>query len=133
MTNRKTSRRIVCSCLLALLITTACASGGFAHRDRNRISTAELKQVQAMTLFHAIQRLRPHWLARRDVSDLDGPREVVVVQEQALLGGVETLRQISADDVEWLEYMDGTRAASMIRGIGLVAGAIVIHLQPESD
>src|SRR5690606_4899127 len=119
--------------VLALLTTSACASGGSARGDRNRISTAELEQVQAMTLFHAIQRLRPHWLTPRNVSDLDGPRDLVVVQEQAVLGGVETLRQFSTEDVEWLEYMDGTQAAGRIRGVGLVAGAIVIHLQPETD
>jgi len=119
--------------LLAFLIalTTACAttSHGGAGREQDVLLADEIAAVKVASLYEVIEQLRPRWLMVTS-----GPRsfgvetEIVVYQEQTMLGGTDILRELTPDMVREIRYLDGTKASASLPGLGSrhVSGAIVI-------
>jgi hypothetical protein len=97
------------------------------------ISREELQQLEVRSAYEAIQQLRPRWL---QVSG--GPRsfsietEVVVFQDQALLGNQEVLRQVGTEGIYTIRYLDGVTAKASLPGLGdrHIQGAILISMRP---
>lgn len=112
-----------------------CASSGARVKyDPNKITRDEIEAADVSTLFEVIQRLRPRWLDVRSSRSFGNQTRVVVFQDQTLLGGVEVLRQLTADMASELEYLDGPTAANSLPGLGSthVEGAIIIRTRPTS-
>jgi hypothetical protein len=113
-------------CLLA-----ACASAGAAPRDRalgdpNLLSSQELRESDAQTLYDLIQRERPRWLAARlTAGTSDG---IAVFVNGSRMGGIDYLRQMAPGGIDSIRYLDTTAARNELPSLssGMVAGAIMI-------
>ena len=125
--------------LLALTMAldlAACAGGGAAgaagttRRNPNQITTEELEEpsVVSLTVYDAIQRLRPNWLRARGASSVafggdQLPRVMVNDSPQT----IDALRGMRATDVTGLEYLSGADATTLY-GTGYVNGLIKVRL-----
>lgn len=85
-------------------------------------------EIDVANLYQVIERLRPRWLITRSRS-FSGGTDILVVQNNSVIGDVEILRQMDPVGVTELRYMDGdTAAATLVGGrSGFVEGAIVIE------
>jgi hypothetical protein len=100
---------------------------GAPRRQANRISPEEIQNAQTQNAFDMIRSLRPAWLSTRGQQSLSNPTagQVVVYLDGARAGGVETLRQIQALDIESAQYMNAAEAGSRF-GLDHTGGAILI-------
>jgi hypothetical protein len=115
-----------------LLVASACASGASSgtSQNPNLLTRDEITAANVPTLHDAIQRLRPRWLTSRGPRSLSGlSTDIVVYQDQTLLGGIDVLRQLSPDMVTQIRWLDGSTATASLPGLGSrhVEGAIVIQ------
>lgn len=119
-------------CLFALL--AGCASTGESvRRDSTRITNEELASVEVSTLYEAVERLRPRWLTVRGPRSFAMTAEILVYQNQTLLGDISTLRQFSKDAAYSLRYLDGATASASLPGTSgrHIEGAIIIQTAPD--
>jgi len=114
----------------------ACASSGSAARTSARsdqISSAEIASSSASNAYQLIERLRPSWLRTKIGSIGGGARaQVIVVYLDGIrLGDVGSLRQLSTAGFKSVEWLDATRAATVLPSPGSdpIAGAILIKTQ----
>lgn len=131
---RRVIRACLCLVFAASLALVGCASTGGAGEDEGPsrqsdvISQEELAELDVSTLYEVVDRLRPRWLITRQRS-FSRETEILVVQNNSVIGDVEILRQMDPVGVTELRYMDGdTAAATLVGGrSGFVEGAIVIE------
>jgi hypothetical protein len=135
----------------ALLVATqTVASAQTTRRSRDAdIARDELNAVTAVSLYEAVQSLRPTWLrggqtqtvrsgstgsnslgANRSASSADGQRTdgIIVYVGMNRMGGIEALRELSIDDVDRVERLRAPAAQTRF-GTGHLNGAIVVHLR----
>jgi len=91
------------------------------------ISNEELTQIPQGNAYDAIQRLRPRWLQSRGVSSMrtSTPEFAQVYLDNAPMGGLGALRQISVGDIRQIRYLD-SRDATTRYGTGHGGGAILV-------
>lgn len=109
-------------------------------RNRDKIEAEELRALPSTNVYQLIKSKRAHWLNTRGATNyatvsgmgLDGNTvtnaaepEIVVYVDNARYGTQESLRSLQTDDVETLEYLNGTNATQRF-GTGHLHGAIVI-------
>ncbi len=120
---------------VALVLSAACA-GPREYRpvseSRNIITRAQLREYAASSAFEVIQRLRPQWLRLREEQSLDGPNDLAVYVDNARMGGRESLRFITVDAVEYIQYYDAA-AATLRWGMGHGYGAILVSTVPALE
>ena len=117
----------------ALLCLGACAStsprtGG----TPDKLTQAEIAQTGASSAYDVITRLRPAWLspARLTMSGARaGTQTLLVYLDGVRLGGVETLRTLSASQIISMEFLTATRAANEVRDIGTSPAVPVIMVR----
>jgi hypothetical protein len=123
--------------LLALTITlAACASsaGGAApatarRGSSNLITAAELDQpaLRSLSLYDAIQRLRPSWLRQRGATSVMNNNslfpEVMVNDARSSIDALAGLRPSDVTSVEFMSAADATTQY----GTGYVNGLIKVH------
>lgn len=112
----------------------ACASAGTSSGTRaspNHITSAEIESSGASNALDLISRLRPNWLRPPKIVSLGaGTRQsvIVVYLDGNRLGDTQSLRSLSVSGLRSLEWLDATRAATVLNEIGSepIGGAIVI-------
>ena len=126
-------RRTTAMLVLPLLLLAACASSGgtVPGRDPNVIGADEVEQYRAAgtrDLQELVQRARPAWLRIRGERSINLSTSILVYQNQARLGTIEVLRDLSILNVVSLRYLDAARAG-LLPGAGSehVEGAIVVE------
>ena len=95
-----------------LLLTGACASGQKTtgqRVDRNLITRDQIQQNGYRTAYDAVEALRAPWLITRP-DGLAAQREVLVYMDNTRLGGIQTLRQITASQIIAIRYIDAATA-----------------------
>lgn len=117
--------------LLALgLFLAGCASTKTGSGTRSdRLTREEIMDAGATNLYDVVNRLRPRWLNVRSTRSFSMETEIVVFQDQMLLGGPEELRELHPEDAFEIEYMDGTRAVAALPGLMSgrhIEGAIIV-------
>ncbi len=126
--------------LATLAFTGACATNRQAGSgvQQDRITNEELSSLQGVrNLWDVVERMRPLWLqpraADRSFAIGTGAPTIVVFQDQAYLGDITMLHQLSPDIAYDLRWLDGPTASATLPGLGSqhVAGAIVIHTRPH--
>ena len=118
----------------AFLVVAACASGGQATRSTStELTREEMATINAANLYEAVQRLRPRWLEVRGERSFNMPVEIVVFENNTLLGGPEALRDLTPSSIDRLRYIDGPRASATLPGLGTraVQHAIVIEMRRQ--
>lgn len=113
---------------VAALVLTACAAGpsGSPRLDSNRISRAEIEQAGPSSAYNLIQKLRPIWLRKRGQTSFTQEGDVSVYLDGTRMGERDSLRSVSTDTLESLEFMDARRATNRF-GSGHVNGAILLR------
>lgn len=134
---RMAVRREAVFAMLAAAVVWGCAStkGGSDEAGLDRITREDLERSGAQNLYDAVSRLRPQWLRVHGTRSFNMETEIVVYQNEMQLGGPDALRQIGIELAWELRYMDGTRAAATLPGLGSgrhIAGAIIISTRPPS-
>ncbi len=128
--------------VMVLAFVTVAVGGGCAANPRvgsgtsmDRITNDELVSVEGVrNLWDVVERLRPRWLQVRAADrSLGMQTNIVVFQDQAYLGNIDTLHQLSPDLAYELKWLDGPTASSTLPGLGSqhVAGAIIIYTRPR--
>ena len=121
----------------SVLLSLACAGGGQAapSRDADLIERIELEGdgIASLSVYDAIQRLRPAWLRPRgatSVSNSGGPLPAVLVNDSPRRD-IEILRSIGVADVAELRYIDARDATTRF-GTGYVNGMIEVRSRTGS-
>jgi hypothetical protein len=123
----------------ALGVVVACASSGGEgtlsadSRLINRAQLDQLKEQGIRNLYEAIERVQPRWLVvRSGLRSFSTETEIVVFQDQSLLGNQDALRRMGVEGVYEIRYLDGATAQATLAGIQdrHVQGAIVVYMRP---
>jgi len=119
----QTLRRI--PVLVLALLLAACASGSSGSSGgggSNMLNAQDLAQVQNLSAFDAIQRLRPQWLQVR----ANNPPPQVIMNGSPMGGGPEMLRTVQVSDLTSIQFRNG-RDATTRYGTGYGGGAIELN------
>ncbi len=111
--------------VLATSCATASQSGERSGRSQNQLSHADLEDTSELTLYNAIQRLRPRWLRSRGASSAMGPAPVVVYMNNVRLGGISDLHDIAVESVEEVSFINASDATTRW-GTGVAGGVILV-------
>jgi hypothetical protein len=121
--------------LLATAALQGCA-GTKAATEGTRsdlITREEIMGAGAVNLYEVVRRLRPQWINVRAARSFTMETEIVVFQNDMLLGGPDALKQIGPELAYELRWLDGIRAASVLPGLSSgrhVEGAIIVSTRP---
>lgn len=112
-----------------------CASTKANTRGSNSdvITRDEIMASSATNLYDVVSRLRPQWINLRATRSFNLETEIVVFQNDMLLGGPDALRQIVPELAYELRWMDGVRASSTLPGLSggrHIEGAIIVNTRP---
>ncbi len=116
---------------LLLAVTVACApaqTGDAASAPRanpNLITQQEVQASNQSNAFEVVNALRPQWLRVRGMQSVHHQGTVVVYYDDTRLGGPETLRQIPANAIVSLRFVDQVTATQRW-GLDHGHGAIVV-------
>ena len=133
------------TCLSSLVLATGCGTGSVerVHAGgmrpaaatprpaRDYISTEEVRSSTAQNAYDAIRALRASWLTRkRGEQSLNSPTDIVVYYNNARMGGLESLRQLSLGTVTWMRFYDAA-SANFRWGTGHSQGVILVSTESE--
>jgi hypothetical protein len=123
------------SCLLALFSIIACGSARSATRSpggqRNLLSTDEMLAAGYADAFTTVQTLRPQWLRHRGATSINLPESIKVYLDGSLLGGPESMAQITVRSIATIQYLDALEATNRW-GLDHGLGAILISTRREA-
>jgi hypothetical protein len=129
-----TPHRIVLQAALLLILgVAACAPATTSSgSDQSVLTRDEIMGAEVTNLYDVVHRLRPRWLnvrGQRSFGQAALNTEVVVFQNQTMLGGIDVLREMSPDIAMRMRYLDGATATASLSGLGSrhVEGAIIIE------
>lgn len=115
---------------VALAAGSGCATSGAAGSgsgNRDVISAEQLREMDDLSAYRAIQRLRPQWLRARGRSSIENQSAegVRVYVDDVRQSGVESLRTLQVIDLEEIRFLDAREATTRF-GIDHGNGAIAI-------
>lgn len=125
-------RPLVVAAVVALVGAAGCASAGAAgdstSGSRNHITQEELAnpQVQTMSAFDAIRRLRPRWLRSRASGSGGAQTLPVVYLNGTRYGNTDSLASLRVSDIEEMRFIN-SRDATTRFGTGVPGGVIAIE------
>ena len=111
------------------------------RRDRNVLTAEEIDEASASTVYELVRSKRPRWLSVRGSSTLrtaagtdmlgrpmiyPAEAEIAVYFDDVKRGSQETLRSISTNTVETIQYLDAASATQRF-GTNHEYGAILIR------
>ena len=114
-------------------VVAGCAStpkGDSGESRMDLLTREQIMETGATNLFDVVNRLRPRWLTVRSTRSFSMETEIVVLQNDMLLGGVDALRQMSPELAFEIQYLDGAAASVSLPGLMSgrhVEGAIVVR------
>jgi hypothetical protein len=128
---RSTPRLLMCL-YLALSAWSCATSTGASPRDRNVISPEEIQDAGVRNAYELVERLRPLWLLSRGDRSTHLETNIVVYQDDSMLGNVELLRGIPIELVRSVRSLDSAQAGRL-PGLGgrHVERAIVVITRPN--
>jgi hypothetical protein len=126
-------RRLSC---FVILLLAACSGhhapdgGPSGTRDRSLLTHEQLNAIAYQSAYHAVEALRSHWLRPRGVSSPNpaSSDEVIVLLNNTRLGGVDSLRGLSTQEITYIRYYDAASAAARW-GRDLSQGAIFVSTE----
>lgn len=129
--------------LVSLQATAEAQSGTKRARDRNVLTAEEISEASASTVYELVRSKRPRWLSVRGSSTLrtaagrdnlgqpmtyPAEAEIAVYVDDVKYGSQETLRSMSTNTVETIQYLDAASATQRF-GTNHEYGAILIRFR----
>jgi len=130
----RTIRALGVLALCAVAISCAVPNDGErSGSSADYLSAEDIAGVDAGDMQAVVQRLRPRWLTGRGARSFGTPTDIVVYQDNSLLGGLEALRSVSPGGVRSARYLDSATASATLPGLGTrhVAGAIILRTRDD--
>lgn len=124
-------RRAILTLVVLSLWAGACASTGdpASRPDRNVVTADQLQGMERLSLYEALQRVKPLWLRSARGADSfgapQGRRGLRVYLNGSFYGGVADLQGIRAQNVEEVRYLD-KRKATLRFGTDHSEGALLV-------
>ncbi len=120
---------------VAVVVAAACASSGATRTSGSpdKLDRAQIESVASNSAYDVVSRLRPNWLrpAGMSVSGVQngGAPTVLVYMDGHRMGGVDALRTITTTAVTSMEFLNPTRAATVLSDMstGAIAAVIMIN------
>jgi hypothetical protein len=115
-----------------LVLGSACShlqSETGTRGDRNTITKEQLTKNHYSTVYDAVEALRGNWLQTRGTDSFQSPSQVKVYLDNTMFGGVESMRNISANTISFVRYFDGVSATARW-GLDHGAGVIYVSSRP---
>jgi hypothetical protein len=127
--------KALCVALLAAGALWGCASTKASREGTNQelITREEIQGAGAVNLYEVVSRLRPQWMNIRTTQSFNLGTEIVVFQDNMLIGGPDALKQIGPESAWEIRWMDGVRASATLPGITSgrhIEGAIIVSTRP---
>jgi hypothetical protein len=119
------------SIIVLLLVLAACGgprTQGSATRS-DLLTQETLRTGSQSNVYEAVQAIRPNWLRPRGPDSFRNPGQVQVYLDAVRLGGVETLRTIPVQQVQFIQWYDPVSASSRW-GLDHGHGAILVSTRP---
>lgn len=113
------------------LALQACASGGGGatdgvRRDPNLLTAADMVDVNNLSVYDAVQRLRPNWLRPRGATSVVSAGDnVPAVMVDNAFHNLDYLRNLQVNGVDLIRYIDA-RDATTRYGTGYVNGIVEV-------
>ncbi len=80
--------------------------------DRNVLTMEQVLDTRTTNAYDVVATLRSNWLLPRGVDSFSTPGQVLVYFNDTRLGGVDTLRGITLNQIGYIRYYDGTEATA---------------------
>ena len=116
-------------------VAVACTHGAARSQptsDANVITRAEMERSEYASLYEVVQALRGRWLRSRGPNTILGRQtEVQVMVDDMRLGGVNTLRSLTRDNVVQIAFVDPVTAAQRWGG-RYAQGTIVVTTHADA-
>lgn len=95
------------------------------------MNRAEIAATPVSNAYELIERLRPNWLRSPGMASIGGGAHsqiVVVYLDGQRLGDLESLRTLSASEIQSMQWLDAARAETVLHEVGSdpIRGAILI-------
>ncbi|MFQ5603339.1 MAG: hypothetical protein ACE5HS_08740 [bacterium] len=120
--------------ILSLLVFGACAStqngnSNFTRRNRDSISTAEIRANSAANAYDLIHNLRPHWLRGRGTRSIKNEQASFpyVYVNESRHGDIQSLRNLATENITEIQFLNPGDATNRF-GLGHASGAILITM-----
>lgn len=117
--------------LLALLAGCGGNAAGASGTRSDMIVLADVNAGSFANVFDLLQAMKPNWLRARSPNSFQSPGYVQVYLDDVRLGGVENLRSIATQGVQYIRWYDPITASSRW-GLNHEQGAIVVSMRPLS-
>jgi hypothetical protein len=117
--------------LLLCIVLPACSSAATAggetvRRDPNVVTAEELADLTELSVFDALQRLRPSWVRSRGATSVMGGDGLpVVMVNNVTHDSIDILRQLRSAEVSVMRFVSGVDATTRF-GTGYVNGLIEV-------
>lgn len=123
--------RAVAAMALTVAVWGCAPSRSPVTRTPNEITPAEIAAADVRTAYELVERLRPVWLRSRGERSLRLPTEIVVYQNETMLGGLESLRALPIEMVHSMRVLDSAEAGRLT-GLGSrhVERVIMVVMRP---
>ncbi len=128
------SRSPIRPLLFALFLTAlaSCAGkpspAGSGFRDRDVLTNEQLNSVAYASAYEAIQALHSNWMRPRGVNSPTSDGMVWVILNDVRLGGIDTLRRISTQEIVYVRFYDAASAGARW-GRDMQNGAIFVSTE----
>lgn len=94
--------------------------------NRNVITMDEVRELTRLSALEIVQRLRPMWLQPRGVDSFRQSNAVAGYLDGLRIGDVSALRNIRANDIKEIRYLDSRQATTRF-GVGHPSGAVLVE------
>ena len=115
------------------MAVTACGTGGRVGSStggsRDPITRNLIEAMAQGSAFMIVQQFRPRWLSiRTQATPVSGPAYAHVFVDELYFGPLESLEQISSNEIERIEYLNA-RDATTHYGTGYLGGIIRVIIR----
>jgi hypothetical protein len=123
----KRAFRITPLLMASLLFASGCTPRATTNSgNRNVITSDEVRELTRLSAFEIVQRLRPMWLQPRGVDSFRQSNAVAGYLDGLRIGDVSALRNIRANDIKEIRYLDSRQATTRF-GVGHPSGAVLVE------
>jgi hypothetical protein len=112
----------------AVVLSLACTAGKQIDTEgvpRGALTAEDLEEFAQVSLYTAIERVRPRWLRQRSNPSIRGPAPVIVYVDNIRMGGVAALYNVPVEALQWVRFVSGNDATTRY-GLGVVSGVIEV-------